>query len=64
MALNAPKILTIRFEPSEPESLVVFEFGAQTMEKKIPRGHGVLRASAIIHGDSLSDVELITQQTA
>ena len=63
MAANQPKILTMRFEPGESESKVIIDFGAQQMERKIPQGHGVLRVSAIIHGNDLSDVELITQQT-
>lgn len=59
---DAPKILTMRFEAES--SKVIFDFGPQQMEKKIPEGHGVLRASMIIHGNTLSEVELITQQNA
>ena len=61
MAGNAPKILTLKIESSETETRVIFEHGLKNLERPIPHGQGLVRASAIFDakGD-LWDVELVT----
>ena len=64
MALNSPKILTFRFVPADDGSKVVIEFGVKTIEKNIPSGQGVVRASAIFNDKGeLSEMELITEKS-
>ena len=61
---NSPKILSLKFEVSEQESNVVFEFGNKSVVKQIPLGHGVLRASAILNDKGeLIDAEIVTEKT-
>lgn len=57
------KILTVRFESGESGSAVNFEFGTKTISIPIPKGHGVVKASAIIDEGELQDAELVTDKT-
>lgn len=60
MAANGPKILTIKIEPSDSETKVVFSLGLKSLEKNIPLGFGLVRASAILDDKGqLSDVEIV-----
>jgi len=63
MASSAPRILSIEIEASETETKVIFKHGLKNMERPIPNGQGLVRASAIFDakGD-LWDVELVTQK--
>jgi hypothetical protein len=58
---NRPKILTVKMKSEDSDTFVVFELGTMEIVKKIPTGHGLVRASAILSdtGD-LVDAELIT----
>ena len=63
MAANLPKIVSFRFVSNDDGSKVVVEFGAKSIEKPIPQGHGVLRASAIFNDNvALIDMELVTEK--
>jgi hypothetical protein len=63
MATNAPKILTIRFDASDTESMVTMEFGSDEITQNIPTSHGVIRASAILSDDGkLVDCEIVTEK--
>lgn len=62
MAINSPKILTFRFTSEEDESKVILEFGTQSRESKIPKGHGIVRVAAILdEKNQLSAMETITE---
>lgn len=59
-----PKILIVRMKAEEDESFVVFELGMTELTRKIPSGHGLVRASAILNDNGeLVDVEIITAKT-
>ena len=62
MAAQA-RILTFAFEGGETESSkVLFQFGTKQIYRDIPKGHGVVRASAILDKTGeLADVEVVTQ---
>lgn len=61
---NAPRILTLKIEASDSETKVIFEYGVKSLERPIPNGQGLVRASAIFDakGD-LWDVELVTAKS-
>lgn len=64
MALpNALRVFSIRFEPSEGESVVVFELGAKTVRRQIPAGQGFVRASVVMDAkNEITDVEVVTEK--
>jgi hypothetical protein len=59
---DSPRILTLRVKPSEEGITSVFiEFGKTELERQIPDGQGLMRASVIFDdGGDLTDVELVT----
>jgi hypothetical protein len=64
MAEPSQKVLNLRMRESDDSGVTLeVEFGVKTVEKKIPSGRGLVRASVIFEKDgSLSDVELVTEK--
>jgi hypothetical protein len=64
MAVQA-RILTFSFELNDNDSSkVTLQFGAKQISRDIPKGHGLIRASAILDkAGELVDAEIVTQPT-
>lgn len=64
MASNAFRVLAIRFESSQDESIFIFELGTKTVRHKIPAGEGFIRASVVLDTkNEITAVEVVTEKT-